>query len=249
MNPTIAGPLLLAMLAAALPGRAQPADATALKPNQLTAAEQQAGWKLLFNGKTLDGWHSFKKADPPKSGWVVEGDWLKCVSNGHGGDLVSRDEFNDFELSWEWRIPPGANNGIKYFITEVRTSAIGHEYQMIDDALVKNPKTSTASFYDVLPPSADKPLKPPGEINSSRVLVRGNHVEHWLNGAKVLEYELGSESVLAAVARSKFKTVPGFGTKIKGHILLTEHHDEASFRNLKIRELPATSPSGPNLSR
>jgi len=205
--------------------------------NELTEAEKAAGWKLLFDGKSLNGWHSFRKKDPPSHGWVIEGEWLKCVANGHGGDLVSADEFDDFELTWEWRIPPKANNGVKYFITEDRTSAIGHEYQMIDDATVKEPKYATASFYDVLPPAPDKPPKPPGEINQSRVLVQGNHVEHWLNGAKVLDYELGSEEVKAAVAKSKFKNVAGFGTKIKGHILLTEHHDEASFRNLKIREL------------
>lgn len=206
--------------------------------NVLTEAEKAAGWKLLFDGKTLNGWHSFKRAEAPKQGWIIEGDWLKCVANGHGGDLVSRDEFNDFELSWEWRIPSKGNNGVKYFITEDRTQAIGHEYQMIDDAVVQNPKYSTASFYDVLPPKSDKPLKPPGETNHSRVVVQGNHVEHWLNGDRVLAYELGSEEVMAGVAESKFKNVPGFGTKIKGHILLTEHHDEASFRNLKIRELP-----------
>ena len=205
--------------------------------NQLTPAEKAAGWKLLFDGKTLNGWHSFKKKEPPKQGWVIEDDWLKCVANGHGGDLVSDDEFDDFELSWDWRIPPKANNGVKYFITEERAQPIGHEYQMIDETLVKNPKYGTASFYDVLPPKTENALKPPGEINHSRVLVQGNHVEHWLNGSKVLEYELGSETVKAAVATSKFKNVPGFGTKIKGHILLTEHHDEASFRNLKVRAL------------
>jgi hypothetical protein len=214
--------------------------AGAAEPNQLTAEEKAAGWKLLFDGQSARGWHSFKKRTFPETGWVVEDGWFKCVANGHGGDIVSMEEFNDFELSWEWRIPPKANNGLKYFITEERAQAIGHEYQMIDDTQAPDAKHSTASFYDVLPPRADKPLKPPGEINHSRVLVRGNHVEHWLNGAKVLEYELGSNEVKAAVAKSKFKSVPGFGTKIKGHILLTEHHDEASFRNIKIRELKGT---------
>ncbi len=209
------------------------------KANLLTKAEKAAGWKLLFDGKTLDGWHSFGKKEAPDHGWIIEGEWLKCVANGHGGDLVSDAEVNDFEFSWEWRLPPKANNGIKYFIiTEERAQAVGHEYQMIDDETVKDAKYGTASFYDVLPPRADKPLKPPGEINRSRVIVRGDHVEHWLNGAKVLEYELGSAAVRDAVAKSKFKNVAGFGTKIKGRILLTEHHDEASFRNLKIQELP-----------
>ncbi|HZQ45503.1 MAG TPA: DUF1080 domain-containing protein, partial [Verrucomicrobiae bacterium] len=130
------------------------------------------------------------------------------------------------------------NNGIKYLVTETRPSARGHEYQMIDDAIVAGkPVQSTASFYDVLAPDPKKPLKPVGEWNHSRVLVQGNHVEHWLNGKKVLQYELGSPELKAAIAQSKFKKAPGFGDKIKGPIMLTEHHDAASFRNIKIREL------------
>jgi len=136
-------------------------------------------------------------------------------------------------------LPSKANNGVKYFITEQRTEALGHEYQMIDDTTVTDQRQSTAAFYDVLPPNPSKPLRPPGQWNESRVLVRGNHVEHWLNGAKVLAYELGSPEVLEAVGKSKFKNVKGFGTKIRGHVLLTEHHDEAFFRSIRVRELPA----------
>jgi hypothetical protein len=232
-KPALAAGLLLSCSLA----MAAPDDAAAGRENYVTQQETAAGWALLFDGKTLKGWHSFKKTEAPKHGWVIEEGWLKCVANAHGGDLVSDREFDDFELSWEWRIPPKANNGVKYLISESRAQPIGHEYQMIDDATVKDPKYATASFYDVLPPSTQNALKPPGEINHSRVLVRGNHVEHWLNGAKVLEYELGSETIKAAVAKSKFKKVEGFGTKMKGHILLTEHHDEAFFRNIKIRVL------------
>ena len=207
--------------------------------NQLTPAEKAAGWKLLFDGATFAGWRNFKKETFPKEGWVVEEGCLKHVANAGGGDIITVAEFTDFDFQWDWRIPAKANNGIKYFITEERASAIGHEYQMIDESLVKDKKDSTASFYDVLPPKDEKSLKPPGEWNHSRVLVQGNHVEHWLNEAKVLEYELGSEEVQAAVEKSKFKSVEGFGAKIKGHILLTDHKDEAAFRNVKIRELPA----------
>jgi hypothetical protein len=206
--------------------------------NQLTPAEKAAGWKLLFDGRSTQGWRSFKKPGFPGKGWVIEESCLKCVAGGGGGDIITEEQFTDFDLQWEWRIPPKANNGLKYFITEQRASAIGHEYQMIDDTLVKDPISSTASFYEVMAPKADKPQKPPGEWNHSRVMVWGNHVEHWLNGSKVLEYELGSDAVRAGVAKSKFKSVEGFGTKIKGHILLTDHHDEALFRNIKIRELP-----------
>ena len=209
------------------------------KLNELTAAEKATGWRLLFDGKTTQGWHTFKKQTFPGQGWVIEEGVLSKVAGVRGGDIITTDEFSDFDFQWDWRIPAKANNGIKYFITEERNSAIGHEYQMIDDALPKLPKKeTTASLYDVLPPSENKPLKPIGEWNHSRVLVQGNHVEHWLNGAKVLEYELGSEEVKAAVANSKFKNVKDFGTKIKGHILLTDHNSGASFRNLKIRELP-----------
>lgn len=206
--------------------------------NELTSAEKKAGWKLLFDGKSLKGWRSYAKPDGPKQGWVVENGILKCVANGHGGDIVSVDRFTDFELEWDWRIPARANNGIKYLVNEKRLAAPGHEYQMIDDAIVEGkPKQSTAAFYDVLAPDPAKPLKPVGEWNHSRVMLKGNHVEHWLNGKKVLEYELGSAELKAAIAKSKFSKYADFADKIVGPILLTEHHDEASFKNIKIREI------------
>jgi hypothetical protein len=211
--------------------------------NTLTAEEKAAGWKLLFDGQSLRGWRLYNKKAAPESGWKVEEGILKKLPKQRGGDIVTESKFEDFDLSWEWRITAGGNNGVKYLVTEERTSAPGHEYQMIDDDGHPDgklgAKRQTASFYEVLPPAADKPLKPPGEWNSSRVLIQGNHVEHWLNGAKVLEYELGSDVVKAGVATSKFKNAPGFGTKIKGHIMLTDHQDECWFRNIKIRELPA----------
>jgi hypothetical protein len=226
-----------ALLALAFVTRSLAADAAS---NTLTTAEKADGWRLLFNGKNLDGWRNFKQ---PKivstNGWIIADGWLKKPTAAKAGDIVTVDEFTDYEFSWEWRIPPGANNGVKYFITEERANAIGHEYQMIDDATVKNKKDATASFYAVLPPRDHAPVKLAPEINQSRIIVQGRRVEHWLNGERVLEYELGSDAVLAGVATSKFKTVKGFGTKIKGRILLTDHKDEASFRNLKIRELPA----------
>ena len=211
--------------------------------NTLTDAEKAAGWKLLFDGRSLQGWRLYKKEAAPESGWKVEDGLLKKLAKQRGGDIVTEAKFEDFDLTWEWRITAGGNNGVKYLVTEERASAPGPEYQMIDDTGHPDgklgAKRQTASFYEVLAPAADKPLKPVGEWNLSRVLIQGNHVEHWLNGAKVLEYELGSEAVKAGVASSKFKNAPGFGTKIKGHIMLTDHQDECWFRNLKIRELPA----------
>jgi len=208
-------------------------------PNQITPEESKAGWKLLFDGHSLKGWRSYGKPSGPDHGWVVEDGSLNCVAHAKGGDIVSVDQFTDFDLQWDWRIPAGANNGLKYMVTEKRPSAPGQEYQMIDDSIAaaKPEKWSTASFYDVLAPDPKKILHPPGEWNHSRILVKGSHVEHWLNGQKVLAYELGSPEIKAAVASSKFKNSPGFGDKITGPILLTEHEDAASFRAIKILEL------------
>ena len=206
--------------------------------NQLTTGEKQQGWRLLFDGKTTAGWRGFKQDSFPDKGWSVRDGVLHLEPGSKAGNIVTEDTFSDFDLRWEWKIPPGANNGLKYFILEERGSAIGHEYQMVDDEGVKNPLQRTATFYDVLPVTVeDKPLNKPGQWNQSRVLVKGNHVEHWLNGVKVLEYELGSKPVMDAVAASKFKDVKGFGQKQRGHILLTYHNDEVSYRNIKIREL------------
>ena len=222
--------IILLLMAAAL-GSASAAD------NQLSAKEKAAGWKLLFDGKTGKGWRNMKKDSFPAKGWVVEDGVLKLEAKSRGGDLISEDRYSEFDLRWDWRIPVGANNGLKYFIIEER-GAIGHEYQMIDDRATKSaPKHSTASFYDVLAPAEDKPLKPPGEWNQSRVLVQGKAVQHWLNGKKVLEYELGSPELMAAVQKSKFKSVDGFGEPTRGHILLTDHSDQVEYKNIKIRPL------------
>ena len=216
-----------------------PVPSPGAEPNQLTAAEKKDGWKLLFDGKSLNGWRGFKQAGPPAQGWEATNGVLTCVARGKGGDLITTSTFDNFELSWEWRMPPRSNNGVKYFITEERSGSIGHEYQLIDDSTVKDPLSSTASFYLVVAPAPDKTVKPPGEWNHSRILVQGDHVEHWLNGAKALQYECGTEPILEQVAKTKFRTTPGFGKKIRGHILLTYHNDECSFRNIKLRELPA----------
>jgi hypothetical protein len=158
-----------------------------------------------------------------------------------GGDIITDAEFDDFELQWDWKLAPKGNSGVKYFVLESRSQVLGHEYQMLDDGNAPgvdkgHRKQYTASFYAVLEPGKTT-VKPPGEVNSSRILVKGNHVEHWLNGEKVLEYECGSEQVKTAVAASKFKTVAGFGNKVKGHLLLQDHESQVWFQNVKVREL------------
>src|SRR5437016_5987552 len=210
--------------------------------NQLTDEEKAAGWRLLFDGKTTRGWRSFKKQSFPAQGWVVEDGWLHCLGKG-GGDIITDAEFVDFELRWEWKQAPGGYSGMKYFVIETRASAIGHEYQMIDeerepDAKEGDGKRVTAALYDVLKPTGIR-SKPAAETNQSPIVVKGNHVEHWLNGSKVLEYSCDSDELKTAVAKSKFKEVPGFGNKVKGHILLQDHHSEVWFRSVEIRELSA----------
>ena len=231
-------PIVSLVLAACAISAASPADIPQ-ELNALTPAERKAGWKLLFDGKTLNRWRGYKKPGPPQAGWVVEDGCLKLQANSRAGDLITVDQFSDFEFQWDWRIGPKGNNGVKYLVTEERPSAPGHEYQMIDDATVDDARKKTASFYDVLPPQKKTPLQPPGQWNRSRIAVQGKHVEHWLNGEKVLEYELESPEVKAAIAETKFKNASGFGDKIKGHILLTDHKDETRYRNLKLRELEA----------
>jgi hypothetical protein len=215
------------------------AQTFAAQPSESKTKTDKEGWKLLFDGKSLAGWRSFKKETAPNKGWVAEKGMLRHLPKGGGGDIITDEAFDDFDLRWEWQVVSGANSGLKYFITETRSSAIGHEYQLIDDTkhpdALRGPKWQTSSFYDVLPP-VGKTLKPVGEWNQSRIVVKGNHVEHWLNDQKVLEYELGSPEVKAAVARSKFKNVQGFGEKVHGHILLQDHGDEIAFRNIRIKE-------------
>jgi hypothetical protein len=210
-------------------------------PNELTAAEKSAGWQLLFNGKSLDGWRVYNKPGTPVVGWEVSDGTLHSLPKAKGSQIITEKQFNDFELSWEWKILPAGNNGVKYFVTEARPKSPGHEYQMLDDIGHPDGKIGahrqTASFYEVLPPAADKPLRKPGEWNESKIVVRGMAVEHWLNGKKVLIYELGSQAVKDGIAKSKFKNDAGFGDKIAGHIMLTYHDDDCWYRNIKIREL------------
>jgi len=226
------------------PITARPYDPTAI--TTLTSIEQNDGWKLLFDGKTTKGWRGFKKTGFPTVGWSIDNGRLKHAASGGSptaasGDIITVDTFNDFDLRFEWTVAPGANSGVKYLVTEDRDGPIAHEYQIIDDvkhadALI-GPHRATASLYDVIAAPADKPLKPAGQRNEGRILVQGNHVEHWLNGAKVIEYELGSAALKAAKAKSKFKDVPGWEDKLKGHILLQDHGDEVWYQNIRIREL------------
>ncbi|HUS36237.1 MAG TPA: DUF1080 domain-containing protein [Verrucomicrobiae bacterium] len=208
---------------------------TETQPNTLSRAEQRQGWTLLFDGTSTTGWRGDGKQSFPEKGWRVEDGTLHKIARERGGDIITEKMYSEFDFRWDWKLAPRGNNGVKYFVTPER-KGVGHEYQMIDGDKGVH---STASFYEVLPPwtNMQTALKPPGEWNSSRILAKGNKVEHWLNGQKVLEYELGSDEVKAGIAKSKFKNVPHFGERVRGHILLTDHGDECTFRNLKILDL------------
>jgi hypothetical protein len=209
-------------------------------PNTLSADEQAAGWKLLFDGKTTAGWRGIGKSEFPAKGWVVEDGVLKHINKGGGGDIVTSEDYESFELTWEWKIGQAGNSGVKYNLPGPEQN-IGCEYQIIDDekhpdGLRGGKSHQTAGLYDLIAPAVRK-TNAIGEWNSSRLIVKGNHVEHWLNGVKTVEFEFGSEALKALVAKSKYKNVPGFGEKKKSPILLQDHGDEISFRSIKLRVL------------
>lgn len=248
--------VLVCLLTTAFAPRLTAAESSS--PNALSAAEKSAGWQLLFDGKSFTGWRAFTGTDVPLDKWKVEDGTLHALKGVHlagdrKSDIITEKKYTDYEFSWDWKVGPRSNSGIKYLVTESRPNTPGPEYQMLDEqpagatpaAKTGDAKkgggsrgiSSTGSFYEVLPPAADKPLKPAGEWNTSRVVVRGKDVEHWLNGKKILTFNLDSPAVKAGIAKSKFKDEPGFGDKIAGHLMLTHHGDEAWFRNVKIREI------------
>jgi hypothetical protein len=206
----------------------------------LSQSEQDAGWRLLFDGRNPDQWRGFGQTRFPTNIWDVDNGSLHVRPHVGSGDLVSVDKFTDFELMWEWRIASGGNSGLKYLINEER-GPIGPEYQMIDDLHeedgARGAKYVSGSVYDVVA-ATNVVVKPLSGFNQSRLLVRDKHIEHWLNGKLVLAYDLESDALRAAIANSKFKAKDFYGVKVPGRILLQNHGAEVWFRNLKIRELP-----------
>lgn len=227
------------------------AFAQTAEPNTLTKSERAAGWRLLFDGKTLASWRGFHSQEVP-GGWGVENGAIKKTQgrgtpDKPGGDLITVDQFGNFEFSIEWKLSKGGNSGIKYLVSEslppTGRGAISFEYQVLDDDNHPDAKMgiagnrTAAALYDLIAPAAGKKIRPVGEFNQTRIVVRGNKIEHWLNGEKALEFDRSSEAYRQHLAESKFKDTKGFGEATRGHILLQDHGDEVWYRNIKIREL------------
>lgn len=251
--------ILLATVAASL-GLAEPLH------NSLTDAEKLQGWQLLFDGSTSTGWEGFQDTPFPASSWAIEDGTIRTLSDNSGGDIVTVSQFENFELTFDWKLVKGGNSGVKYLVQKAwagpgyrphlspdakRRSmlrATGPEYQLLDDDNLNRGRrgweySSCGSLYLLYKPVADKPVRPAGEWNTSRIVVRGTHGEHWLNGAKILEYEFNTPEMFARVEQTKFKRVPGFGFKGPGHIALTHHNHPVWYRNIKVRAL-----QGPRVS-
>ena len=190
----------------------------------------------LFDGKSLDGWTD-RAGNPPAKGWSVSDSCL--VRQAKAGDIYTKRSFLDFSFSFEWKIAPGCNSGVKYRVTDYSGTVLGLEYQILDDVKWKYAPDhigATASIYAIKPAGAEKKLNPPGSFNKSRIVANGKRIEHWLNGEKVAEIEIDSDDWKKRHVASKFKKRPDFGTK-KGRLMLQDHGGKVWFRNLKIREL------------
>ncbi|MCU0779702.1 MAG: DUF1080 domain-containing protein [Akkermansiaceae bacterium] len=217
-------------------------------PNTLNQAEQAAGWRLLWDGKTTSGWRSAGKPGFPEKGWsVADGDLI--VEGKGGGDIITEEKFSNFELVIDFKLTPKANSGIKLFVDAEKMgkggASLGPEFQILDDDLHPDAKLGrdgnrkTGALYDLIPAAEHKKLMPVGEWNQARIRSEGPRVTFWLNGVKTLSFERGSDEWRQQVAASKFKKVPGFGELPEGHILMQDHGDRVHFRNLKLRPLTA----------
>ena len=246
MKPFIIGSLLLTLFAFDNPQT----------PNTLTDQEKRDGWKLLFDGKSTTGWRGAYKQSFPEKGWTVANGLLTIQkSNGSEsqsfGDIVTDAEYSDFDLMFDFKLAEGANSWVIFFVVEhqpkPKGSAYGLEFQVLDDdrhpdaKLGRDGDRTVGSLYDLMPAKGKK-ASPIGEWNTGRVLSKGKHVEHWLNGKKVVEYERGSDDFRKLVAMSKYAAPDynangRFGEAAKGHILLQDHGEQVSYRNIKVKTL------------
>lgn len=204
----------------------------------LTSAEKADGWQLLFDGHSLSGWRAYESVTPPAGWWAVNGE---LVRNGDGGDLMTVEQFNDFELRLEWKISENGNSGIMFHVAtgDQYPYESGPEFQVLHNAGHKdgaNPITSAGSNYAMHPAVKDV-TRPVGEWNDIRLIVLGTHVEHWMNGEKLLEYEQFSPDWYARLKASKFAKMPPYGRHMRGHLVLQDHGNLVTYRNIRIKSL------------
>ena len=231
MKTSFKGLLVLSAIALAIAGCSTTKETGGTKEN----------WTTLFNGESTDAWTGYQLTTFPTKSWKVENGTLKTIAGGEVRDLMTKEQYQDFELELEWKISPGGNSGIIYRVAPDLAHAwnTGPEMQVLDDSKHndgKNPKTSAGALYALIAPQ-NKKLMPVGQWNKVRLVIKNNHVEHWLNGVKVVEYQLGSPELAKLIAESKFKTFPRFAKEKTGHICLQNHHDEVWYRNIRIRRL------------
>lgn len=219
--------------------------------NELSEREKAEGWKLLFDGTSNNGWRSYRVSSFPQTGWEIKDGTISIIPSSiepkRGGDIVTAETFKDFELVFDFKYTKGANSGVKYFIGEGSepgtVGLIGCEYQVLDDRNHPDAKAgingnrTLSSLYDLIPAAKDKRDNGIDMWNRGTIIVRGNHVEHWLNGQKTLEYERKSPEWYGYVAKSKFNVNKGFAEVERGHLLLQDHTDRVYYRNIKIKEL------------
>jgi hypothetical protein len=234
----VAGLSLMGMFIGCAPAKTEKSSEEAGQ-SMVTPAERKAGWQSLFDGRTTAGWRGYRKDSMP-SGWQVIDGGLTRVDSA--GDIITANQYGDFELSLEWQVARGGNSGIFYRVSEdgEHPWSSGLEMQVLDDAEHPDggsPLTSAGALYGIYP--APRGIaRPVGEWNVVRIVSQGNHVEHWLNGVKVVEAELGSPDWEARIKQSKFAKMPRYGRNSSGHIGLQDHGDRVSYRNIKIRPLP-----------
>jgi hypothetical protein len=213
-----------------------PAGAQAPEDNTLTAEERAAGWRLLFDGTSTDQWRAYRRETLPAGWQAVDGTFARV---SRATDIVTKEQFVDFDFKFDWQIAPGGNSGVMFYVTEdgAATYHSGPEYQVLDNGAHpdgESPLTSSGSCYGLYAPPRDV-TRPVGEWNQGRIVAVGGKIEHWLNGERVVEYDLNSAEWKAKVADSKFDEWKQFGTARRGHIALQEHGSRVAFRNLKIK--------------
>lgn len=202
----------------------------------------KSGWVPLFDGTSTAHWRGFRKNAFPEKGWEIQDNTLHFIAGSGGGDIVTREEYASFDLRFEWKVSPGANSGVIYRVSEAFEAPwhTGPEYQVLDDSKHpdgRNPKTSAAAAYALLARNPATKPNPVGEWNQGRIVVQGDHVEHWLNGQKAVSYDFNQPAFAALVQNSKFKNMPRFGRESTGHICLQDHGDAVWYRNIRIRPL------------